>query len=85
MKIVSLVALVLVIIGALNWGLWGFFQFDLVAWIFGGNTTGLSRLIYALIGISGLLVLNKFKKCCHMLCGCPCCEGKGAKGCSCKM
>ena len=47
-------ALVLVIIGAINWGLIGFFQFDLVAAIFGGQTAALSRLIYGLVGLAGL-------------------------------
>ena len=45
--------LTLVIIGAINWGLIGFFRFDLVAFLF-GNMSWLSRIIYALVGISGL-------------------------------
>ena len=45
--------LTLVIIGAINWGLIGFFRFDLVAFIF-GDMSWLSRIIYALVGISGL-------------------------------
>ena len=49
------IALVLVIIGAINWGLIGFFEFDLVASIFGGQTAGLSRVIYALVGLAGLV------------------------------
>ncbi|KIL44088.1 MULTISPECIES: DUF378 domain-containing protein [Jeotgalibacillus] len=51
-------ALVLTIIGALNWGLIGFFQFDLVAAIFGGQDAALSRLIYGLVGIAGLINLG---------------------------
>ncbi|MFZ7133712.1 MAG: DUF378 domain-containing protein [Eubacteriales bacterium] len=47
-------ALVLVIIGAINWGLIGFFQFDLVAAIFGGQAAIISRIVYALVGIAGL-------------------------------
>ncbi|MPW24879.1 DUF378 domain-containing protein [Alkalibaculum sp. M08DMB] len=47
-------ALLLVIIGAINWGLIGFFQFDLVAAVFGGQSAMLSRIIYAIIGIAGL-------------------------------
>lgn len=47
-------ALILAIIGAINWGLVGFARFDLVAWIFGGQTAGFSRIIYALVGIAGL-------------------------------
>ena len=53
MKILDKVALVLIIIGAINWGLIGFFKFDLVASIF-GELSVLSRIIYALVGISGL-------------------------------
>jgi len=52
------IALALVIIGAINWGLIGFFQFDLVASIFGGQNAGFSRIIYALVGLSGLLALG---------------------------
>ena len=47
-------ALILAIIGAVNWGLVGFARFDLVAWIFGGQTAGFSRVIYALVGLAGL-------------------------------
>ena len=47
-------ALVLVIVGAINWGLIGFAQFDLVATLFGGSTVILSRVVYALVGIAGL-------------------------------
>lgn len=47
-------ALLLSIIGSLNWGLIGLFKFDLVAWIFGGQTAVLSRIIYAIVGIAGL-------------------------------
>lgn len=49
------IALVLVIIGAINWGLIGFFQFDLVAFLFGGQSSTLSRLVYGLVGIAGLI------------------------------
>ncbi len=51
-------ALVLTIIGAINWGLIGFFQFDLVAAIFGGQESALSRIIYGLVGIAGLINLG---------------------------
>ena len=53
MKIIDKIALVLIVIGAINWGLIGFFEFDLVAAIF-GNMSAFSRIIYALVGISGL-------------------------------
>ena len=47
-------SLILAIIGAINWGLVGFARFDLVAWIFGGQTAGVSRVIYAVVGLAGL-------------------------------
>ncbi|MBQ7455346.1 MAG: DUF378 domain-containing protein [Clostridia bacterium] len=47
-------ALLLVIIGAVNWGLIGIFQFDLVAAIFGGQGAVISRIIYTLVGAAGL-------------------------------
>ena len=47
-------ALILAIIGCVNWGLVGLFQFDLVAWIFGGPEEILSRLVYALVGVGAL-------------------------------
>lgn len=53
MKVTDKIALVLIIIGAINWGLIGFFNFNLVAVIF-GEMTWISRVIYALVGISGL-------------------------------
>jgi uncharacterized membrane protein YuzA (DUF378 family) len=51
-------ALVLVIIGAVNWGLIGFFQFDLVAAIFGGQDSALARIVYGLVGLAGLYCLT---------------------------
>ena len=47
-------ALILTIIGAVNWGSIGFFQFDLVAWLFGGQDNIISRIIFALVGLAGL-------------------------------
>ena len=51
--------LTLVIVGAVNWGLIGFFHFDLVAFIF-GEMSWISRIIYALVGISGLYACSFF-------------------------
>lgn len=51
--------LTLVIIGAINWGLIGFFHFDLVAFLF-GEMSWLSRIVYALVGISGLYTFSLF-------------------------
>ena len=52
MKVIDKIALVLIIIGALNWGLIGLFGFDLVATLFGEMT--ITRIVYGLVGISGL-------------------------------
>lgn len=53
MKVIDKIALILIIIGAINWGLIGLFKFNLVDAIF-GNMSMLSRIIYSLVGISGL-------------------------------
>ena len=53
MKIIDTIALVLIIIGAINWGLIGLFNFNLVETIFGGFSA-ISRIIYTLVGVSGL-------------------------------
>lgn len=58
MDTVRRIALTLVIIGAINWGLIGFFQFDLIAAIFGGQDAGFSRIIYGLVGLSGLFCIG---------------------------
>lgn len=57
MKVIDKIALILVIIGAINWGLIGFFNFNLVEIIF-GNMTIIARIIYALVGISGLWAIK---------------------------
>lgn len=51
-------SLVLVIIGALNWGLIALFQFDLVASIFGGQDALLSRIVYGLVGLAGIYCIT---------------------------
>ena len=51
--------LTLVIIGAINWGLIGFFRFDLVAFLF-GDMSWVSRIIYAVVGISGLYLISAY-------------------------
>ncbi len=51
-------ALILSVIGSVNWGLVGLFKFDLVAWIFGGQTAAVSRIIYAVVGLAGLWCLT---------------------------
>lgn len=61
MKLIYNIALTLVIIGALNWLLIGLFNFDLVASIF-GNMSILSRIIYSLVGISGIISVGIYSK-----------------------
>lgn len=50
--------LILSIIGCANWGLVGLFQFDLVAWLFGGTSSLLSRIVYTLVGLAGLWCIS---------------------------
>ena len=57
MKAIDYIVLVLVIIGAIHWGLVGFFGLDLVAFLFGSMSV-LSRIIYAVIGICGLYAIS---------------------------
>lgn len=58
-KGIDYTALTLVIIGAVNWGLIGFFKLDLVNLLF-GNMTWISRIIYVLVGLSGLYLLSLY-------------------------
>lgn len=62
------IALILSIIGCANWGLVGIFQFDLVAWIFGGQDALLSRIIYTIIGLAGLWCITFLMR--RSRCGC---------------
>ena len=60
-KVLNYTALTIAIIGAVNWGLIGFFRFDLVAFLF-GNMSWISRIVYALVGLCGLYLLTFFGK-----------------------
>lgn len=71
MKILKKVAYVLVMIGSLNWGLVGLFNFNLVMALFGGVPT-IERLVYLLVGISALLILVTKCKC--NTCDCSTCK-----------
>ena len=53
------IALLLLIIGGINWGLIGLFKFDLVAFVF-GDMTVMSRIVYAIVGIAGLYLISVF-------------------------
>ncbi len=60
MKSIDVIAAILVVVGALNWGLVGLFGFDLVATLF-GQATILSRLVYVLVGVSGAFQVMQWK------------------------
>ena len=60
MKALNYIALILVVIGALNWALVGLFQFDIVGTFFGGMASILSRIIFTIVGIAGLWSLTFF-------------------------
>lgn len=62
-KFLRCFCLTLTIIGAINWGLIGFFNFNLVAFIF-GSMSWISRIIYALVGLSGLYLLSFYSVVC---------------------
>lgn len=61
MKVIDTIVLILIIIGAVNWGLLGFFEFDLVASIFGDMST-FARIVYGIVGIAGLYSISFFAK-----------------------
>ena len=62
MKVLNVIVLAILIIGAINWGCIGLFNVDLVATIFGGATSMLSKLIYILVGVAGLWAFGFFKR-----------------------
>lgn len=61
MKILDSIVLALVVIGAVNWGLIGFFEFNLVSALF-GEMTSFTRIVYGLVGISGIYAISFFAK-----------------------
>ena len=52
------IALILTIIGGVNWGSIGLFRFDIVAWLFGGQTATVSRIVYTLVGIAAVWCIS---------------------------
>ena len=56
--IINRIALIIAIIGCLNWGLVGIFRFDLVAWAFGGSDAIISRIIYTVIALAGVWCIS---------------------------
>ena len=58
MRILDRVALILSIVGSLNWGLVGLFRFDAVAWLCGGMDSVLARIIYTVVGLAGVWCIS---------------------------
>ena len=56
--IINKIALIISIIGSLNWGLVGLFSFDLVAWMCGGATTIVARIIYVIVALAGIWCIS---------------------------
>lgn len=52
------ISLILIVIGAINWGSIGLFQFDIVAWIFGGQDAIVSRIIYTVVALAGIWCIS---------------------------
>jgi uncharacterized membrane protein YuzA (DUF378 family) len=60
MDMLDRLALLLVVVGALNWGSIGLFQFDIVAWICGGQDSPISRVIYTVVALAGVWCISLF-------------------------
>ena len=52
------IALALIVIGGINWGSIGLFRFDIVAWLFGGQTALISRIVYTLVGLAAIWCIS---------------------------
>jgi hypothetical protein len=74
MRLIKLLALLLLVIGGLNWGLYGLFQYDLIQAVL-GSMPGLAKLVYALVGLSGLYGISFFF-CKHTYSSCCCKKDK---------
>lgn len=70
MKVVNMIAMILVVVGALNWGLVGFFEYNLVEALLGAWTM-VMRVVYGLVGVSGLWMVFFG---CRSCCGSDCCK-----------
>lgn len=66
MKAINMITLILLIVGGINWGLVGLFQFDLVAALFGGQDAMLARVVYTLVGLSALWQILPMSRAAHV-------------------
>lgn len=73
MCIINLIALILILVGAINWGFVGFFNYNFVNALFGGMVAGeystIERIVYAIVGLAGIWGLSFLIKCCKKCCG----------------
>ena len=76
MGFIRFIVLLLIVAGALNWGLWGFFQYDLIQDIVGSDTSFLARAIYAIIGLAGIWGISFFFRSCLYRSTCKSKEGQ---------
>lgn len=72
MKAIRFIAMLLMVIGSLNWGLVGFFEYDLIGDLFGGMDAAGARVIFAIVGLAGLYGIGMLCKCCSCGCGPSC-------------
>lgn len=72
MKAVRFISMLLMVIGSLNWGLVGFFRYDLISDLFGGMMSAGARVIFALVGLAGLYGIGMLCRCCSCGCGPSC-------------
>lgn len=82
MKVLNYISLILIVIGAINWGLVGFFNFNLITYLFANEMA--QRVIYAVVGLAGLWSLSFFAKAhhlCHCCSECSCCGKSGKDRC----
>ncbi len=72
MKAIRFIAMLLMVIGSLNWGLVGFFGYDLIGDLFGGAMTAGARIVFAIVGLAGLYGIGLLCRCCSCGCGPSC-------------
>ena len=61
MKVIDILAATLLVVGGLNWGLWGALEFDLVAALLGGNTAVIAKVVYCLVGAAAIYQVASLK------------------------
>lgn len=81
MRCLRFIIMLLIVIGALNWGLVGFFDYNLVADIFGGEGSLAARVVFAIVGLAGLWGISFLCcKACRCKGSCSCCGKEGKQG-----